>query len=138
MLTSVNALPHAVIGGHRRAMWATIPPENCHRPDALKEALVKRFGDFARVSDERGSVTLVGPGLGEAPDVVLRAEETGIVRELEPAAEVVLGPLKLAFMLPRAAVHEAVKRLHAALFEAPAAAPASGPMNGTPSPGANA
>lgn len=115
VLTHVNALPHSVSGGHRRPIWATIPPENCHRPDVLKAALVKRFGDFARLADDRGSVTLVGPGLGEAPDVVLKA--TGVVRELEPAAEITLGPLELAFMLPRALVPEAVKRLHAALFE---------------------
>jgi len=115
LLTGVNALPHAVTGGHSRALWAQIPPENCHRPDLLKERLVARFGLAAVLRDDRGSVTLVGPGLGEAPDVVLRA--TLIVRELCDAAEMALGPLELAFILPREKVHEAARRLHAALFE---------------------
>jgi len=115
VLTQVGALPHALTGGNQRPIWAQIPPENCHRPDVLKERLAQRFGEAAVLRDDRGSVTLVGPGLGEAPDVLLRA--SGIIRELVQDAETVLGPLELAFILPRAAVHEAVKRLHAALFE---------------------
>jgi len=115
VLTQVGALPHALTGGNQRPIWAQIPPENCHRPDFLKERLAQRFGEAAVLRDDRGSVTLVGPGLGEAPDVLLRA--SGIIRELVQDAETVLGPLELAFILPRAAVHEAVKRLHAALFE---------------------
>ncbi len=115
VLTQVNALPHTVMGGHRRPIWAQLPPENCHRPDVLKERLAQRFGEAATLRDDRGSVTLVGPGLGEAPDVTLRA--SGIIRELTGEAEMVLGPLELAFIVPRAIVPEAVKRLHAALFE---------------------
>jgi len=115
VLTQVNALPHAVMGGNRRPIWAHIPPENCHRLDVLKERLAQRFGEAAVLREDRGSVTLVGPGLGEAPDVVLRA--SGIIRELAPDAETMLGPLELGFVLPRATVHEAVRRLHAALFE---------------------
>lgn len=115
VLTQVNALPHSVMGGHRRPIWAQLPPENCHRPDVLKERLAQRFGEAATLRDDRGSVTLVGPGLGEAPDVTLRA--SGIIRELTGEAEMVLGPLELAFIVPRAIVPEAVKRLHAALFE---------------------
>lgn len=115
VLTSVNALPHAMVGGHARPLWAQLPPENCHRPDVLKDRLVARFGAATVLREDRGSVTLVGPGLGEAPDVVMRA--TQIVRDLCDTAETVLGPLELAFILPRDAVHEAVRRLHAALFE---------------------
>ena len=115
VLTSVNALPHAIIGGHARALWAQLPPENCHRPDVLKERLIARFGGATVLREDRGSVTVVGPGLGEAPDVVMRA--TQVVRDVCDTAETVLGPLELAFILPRDAVHEAVRRLHAALFE---------------------
>ena len=115
VLTQVNALPHAVMGGHRRPIWAQLPPENCHRPDVLNERLAQRFGAAATLRDDRGSVTLVGPGLGEAPDVTLAA--SAIIRELTSDAEMVLGPLELAFIVPRAIVPEAVKRLHAALFE---------------------
>ncbi len=116
LLTEVNALPHAVIGGGQRPIWAQIPPENVHRLDVLRARLAERFGAGALVRDERGSVTLVGPGLGERPDAVLGAN--ALVREvIGQSPEMILGPLELAFILPRAAVHEVVKRLHAALFE---------------------
>ncbi|MCC6623531.1 MAG: aspartate kinase [Deltaproteobacteria bacterium] len=115
VLTRVNALPHEVIGGGQRPLHAFIPTENCHRPDLLKRALAERFGADAALRDDRGSVTLVGPGLGEAPDVTLRA--TGLVRELVGGPpEVVLSSLSLGFILPRDLVAPAVARLHAALF----------------------
>jgi len=115
VLTTVNALPHEVSGGGARPLVAFIPSENCHRPDLLKRALGERFGADVTLSDERGSVTVIGPGLGEAPDVTLRA--TGIVRELVGGSpEVVLSSLSLGFILPRDLVASAVGRLHAALF----------------------
>jgi len=114
VLTAANALPNDVLGGGARPLHAFIPSENCHRPAVLREALAARFGAAATLRDERGSVTLVGPGLGEAPDVVMKA--TGIIRELVGgAAEVILSAISLAFILPRERVNEAVGRLHGAL-----------------------
>lgn len=126
VLTKVNALPHAISGGGGRPIRVQIPIENCHRPDVLKSALTERFGTDVRFRDDRGSVTVVGPGLGEAPDVTLQAMR--IVSDLLPAdsrPEVVLGPLELAFLIPRAHIGDAVARLHRALFasQAPASSP---------------
>lgn len=115
LLTEVNALPHALVGGFRRPLWALIPPENCHRPELLRRRLSERFGEPATVREDRGSVTLVGPGLGEAPDVVARA--AGVVREVTgDGAEMSLGPLELTFLMPSEHVRESVARLHAAFF----------------------
>jgi len=131
-LTRVSALPHAVQGGGARPIHAVIPPENCHRPDALHAELTATFGARFRTSDARGSVTLVGPGLGEAPDVVSKA--TTIIRDLLGAPpEMVLGPLELAFILPSGLVKTAVARLHAAFFGIPGAA-AGGPPVASPGP----
>ena len=114
-LTSANALPHEVTGGGPRPLHAFIPSENCHRVDVLRAALSERFGATATLSDTRGSVTVVGPGLGEAPDVTMAA--TGIVREVVGAApEVVMSALSLTFIIPKDAVASAVARLHAGLF----------------------
>jgi aspartate kinase len=118
VLTRVNALPHAVSTGHDGSVYAQIPPENCHRLDVLRDALAVRFGTRASIRDDRGSVTLVGPGLGEAPDVVTKA--MGVVRALSATdVHVALGPLELAFVLPRPLVHAAVSALHSALFASP-------------------
>jgi aspartate kinase len=117
VLTRVNALPHAVSGGGGRPVRVQIPVENCHRPDVLRTALTERFGPAVALREDRGTVTLVGPGLGEAPDITLAAMR--IVRDLLPPEvwpEAVLGPLELAFLLPQAHVAETVARLHAALF----------------------
>jgi aspartate kinase len=132
-LTRVNALPHAVTGGGARPIHAVIPPENCHRPDALRAILSETFGNTWRMSDGRGSVTLVGPGLGEAPDVVSAA--AAIVRTLVGAApEMVLGPLELAFILPSGLVKTAVAKLHDAFFGA-AGAPDGGARSPSPERG---
>lgn len=118
VLTRVNALPHALTTAPDGAVYAQIPPENCHRPDTLREALGVRFGTRARIREDRGSVTLVGPGLGEAPDLVGRA--IGVVRSLGAEdVHMALGPLELAFTLPRALVASGVSTLHSALFASP-------------------
>lgn len=115
VLTRVNALPHAVTTLPRGGLSATIPPENCHRPDALKDGLNQSFAGRATLRDDRGSVTLVGPGLGEAPDVVSRA--ITILRELGATdTRMTIGPLEVAFVMPREWVKPAVAALHAALF----------------------
>jgi aspartate kinase len=115
VLTRVSALPHAVTTLPRGGLTASIPPENCHRLDVLKDALAERFGARATLRDDRGSVTLVGPGLGEAPEVVTRAIH--VMRELGATdTRMTIGPLEVAFVLPRALIPLAVARLHGALF----------------------
>lgn len=114
VLTSVNALPHEVTGGGKRPLHALIPTENCHRVDVLKAALAERFGAAATLDDSRGSVTVIGSGLGEAPDITLKA--TGIVREaLGSEPEVVLSALSLSYLVPKTHVADLVAKLHAAL-----------------------
>ncbi|MFO0747041.1 MAG: aspartate kinase [Myxococcota bacterium] len=114
VLTSANALPHEVMGGGARPLHALIPTENCHRVDVLKAALAERFGASATLADARGSVTVIGPGLGEAPDIALKA--TGIVREaLGAPPDVVLSALSLSYLVPKDKVADLVARLHAAL-----------------------
>lgn len=118
VLTAENALPHTIRTLPDGGLTAAIPPENCHRPDSLRAALIRRFGEQARLRDDRGSVTLVGPGLGEAPDVVGKA--IGVLRGLGVSdTRMTIGPLEVGFVMPRALVATAVSQLHSALFASP-------------------
>ncbi len=116
VLVTANALPHAAFGGGgAHALRIFLPTENAHRPDVLRAALASRFGAGVRLRDDRGSATVVGPGLGDAPDAIAAAIRA--VREhVTSDYETVLGPLELTFLMPEAHVPAAVRALHAALL----------------------
>jgi len=84
-----------------------------HAYDALVAELEAEFGDALSRRDDRGTVTVVGHGLGEEPDVLQTALVIG--RDLDPEADLQLGPLELTLTLAADKVEEAVRRLHAAL-----------------------
>jgi len=113
-----GALPFAIEGdaGQEGTIRALIALEDAHRLGALEEELGARFAGALTVRRDRGSVTIVGPGLGEHPEVVRRA--SAIVGALAPDDHrVTLGPVELTFLLPAARVEDAVRRLHEALLE---------------------
>jgi len=115
ILEHVGAMPHALVGGGTEPLHAIIPVDDAHRLGTLRQRLSARFGDAVTVRSDRGTVTAVGPGLGESPQIVKQA--TTVVSELAgDDHRVVLGPLELGFVLPSPVVKEAVKALHGLLF----------------------
>ena len=120
-LEHVGAMAHSLVGGGQDTLHALVPLDDAHRLGALRERLAARFGADAALRDDRGTVTAVGPGLGESPHIVKQA--SAIVADLAGADHrVVLGPLELGFVLPSVHVDEAVRRLHRAFFGEPSAA----------------
>ncbi|MCA9515302.1 MAG: aspartate kinase [Myxococcales bacterium] len=112
-----GAFPHALQGGGSEPLHALVPTDDAHRVKALLESLRGHFGQALAIREDRGTVTAIGTGLGEEPQVQKQA--LAIVAELAGADyRVVLGPLELGFVLPSERVEAAVQALHAALLGA--------------------
>jgi aspartate kinase len=114
-LSAAGAAPETTAGGGDQPLRITIPLEDTHGLEALSEGLKAHHGDTLAMRSDRGSVTVVGKGLGEEADLIRRS--LAIVREVagEPPP-MSLGPLTLGFILPSAHVEEAVRRLHGELL----------------------
>jgi aspartate kinase len=115
-LTEGGALPHALSLRPGAPVTALVPLENVHRRSVLEAALARALPEFS-LRDDRGTVTLVGHGLGEAPEVLdaalaLAAAEVGGDVPLE------LGPLTLRFTVASERVAPLVAAFHAGLLDA--------------------
>lgn len=118
LLEQVGAMPHGLVATPGDRIEALVPVDNAHRLGALRDRLAARFGAAARVRDDRGTVTAIGPGLGESPHVLKQV--AAVVTELAgDDHRLVLGPLELGAVVPRAAVDVALRRLHEILLGAP-------------------
>ncbi|PIE20124.1 MAG: aspartate kinase [Proteobacteria bacterium] len=115
VLERAGAMPASISGDAGEPLHAAIPTDDAHHLEALGGRLQARFGDRVRLRTDRGTVTAVGPGLGESPQIV--REATAIVADLVPSGDlrVTLGPLELTFTLPAQQVPAALERLHSAL-----------------------
>jgi aspartate kinase len=114
-LNAAGASPETMEGGGDLPLRITFPLEDTHGLEALSERLQTSHGAALQSRTDRGSVTVVGNGLGEEGDLVRRS--IAIVREITGAATPVsLGPLALTFTLPYGEIEEAVARLHRELL----------------------
>ncbi|MFT7582033.1 MAG: aspartate kinase [Myxococcota bacterium] len=113
-LATLGALPHAMSTGAH--LHVVVPTDDAHRLDAVRTQLSERFGDALSTREDRGTVTAIGLGLGEAPELIKRAVRA--IRNLVGGAyELTLGPLELTFTLGSEHVEDAVRALHAVLIE---------------------
>lgn len=108
-LERAGAFPSAVDGD-----TITIPLDDAHRIDALRGRLERAFGEDARLDLSAGTVTVVGPGLGEEPAILREMLSTG--REVAGDVRLSLGPLTATLTVASDAVEPLVQRLHAALL----------------------
>ena len=98
-----------------QGLSAHLPLEDAHRVEHLERDLRATYGERVELRRDRGTVTVVGPGLGEEPAVLSAA--MAVVREVaEGPVRSRLGSLELTFTLASARVEPAVRRLHEALF----------------------
>jgi len=114
-LVSANAMPHALSAYPGQPIMALIPLENVHRRSVLESTLATALPGGFTIRDDRGTVTLVGPGLGEAPEILSRAFK--IARELcGSSVHFELGALTLRMLVDHEAVAGLVGALHKAFL----------------------
>ncbi len=99
-------------GAWPREGWdahAVVPLENVHGLPALLEDLRK----VASVEEGLAQVSVVGTGIGASKEPLDRAlQALGM-----PPRGVLVAPLRIAFLVPRDAARECVRRLHAEFVE---------------------
>ena len=114
---ALSALPCAISGGGAGAgAELLLALEDVHHLDTLLERLTTEFGDAVTVDLDHGSVTVVGHGLGDTPQLLraILATARQVVGEDVPLR---LGALDATLTLPSSAVDETLRRLHAELIE---------------------
>ncbi len=118
-----GAWPREVWAGQKAqeagGVRALISLENVHGLPALLEAL-RAAG--AQAEEGLAQVSVVGTGIGAGPEPLARALEA--VRAAlgnEAPSGVLVGPLRIALLVPRAAARECLRRLHLEFIEKPAA-----------------
>ncbi len=114
--TSLGLFPAGAEGGRDgAAISLDLPLEDAHREGLLATHLARELDGEARVERGLGSVTVVGHGLGDEPDVL--ATTLAAARTETPGPfGVRLGPLDLTLTVPTHTVEPLVARLHAALL----------------------
>jgi aspartate kinase len=115
LLAAHGAWPRELrAGGAESEAWVSL--ENVHGPEALLAALHGLPG--AQVLEGLAFVTVVGSGLGAGPEPLQRAlAALDALGGRAPLSGVAVAPLRLSFLVPRAAAAEAVRALHAAFLE---------------------
>ncbi len=114
-LVSANAMPHAMDARPGMPVHALIPPENVHQRSVLDAALASALPLGYTLRDDRGTVTLVGPGLGEAPEILTRALAIATAVGGQDV-DIDLGGLHLRVALPSDRVGALVGAFHKAFF----------------------
>ena len=93
-----------------------IPTDDVHRLSQVETELRATFGECLRVTQENGTVTLIGHGLGMETDVLSVCWE--IARDfVEGDTSCVLGPMAVTWKIPAQHVDEFVRRTHMQLIE---------------------
>lgn len=90
---------------------AVVPLDDAHRLPLLTKSLEAAFGARVSITDTQGTVSLIGPGLGEEPDLIKRAWTllNGIGRG---DAELTLSPMAMTWQVDCDRVVEGVQRCH--------------------------
>jgi aspartate kinase len=114
---ALNALPCCITGGGAGAPTEFhIALEDVHHFDALLSRLQSEFQGAVQHDLDHGSVTVVGHGLGDTPQL-LRSILATARQVVGKDVALRLDPLTATVLVPSAAVVETVQRLHEALLE---------------------
>jgi aspartokinase len=107
LLAAHGAWPRELWLDGARARLAVVPLENVHGLPVLLEAL--RNAPGVTLEEGLAQVSVVGSGIGTSRDELTRA-----LRALRlPPRAVLVSPLRIALLVPRAEAAECVRRLHA-------------------------
>lgn len=110
-MTAMGALAISASGGGGLATRFLIDLADTHHLEALQERLSDRVGDQVAWRLDRGTVTLVGHGLGDDPGLVRRA--VAIATEITgEGPHMHLGALDLTLCVAQSHVRELVTTLH--------------------------
>jgi aspartate kinase len=115
-LANSGAAPETCEGGGELPLRITFPLDDAHGLDSLCERLRASHEDALDIRTDRGSVTVVGHGLGEEPTLVRRSLSIAMATA-NSSVPIQLGPLALTLTVPVDAVRETVALLHAELLE---------------------
>lgn len=108
------AMKTSQTGDGKQAAAIAFGLDDTHGYAALISALDSAISSGFSHREDRGTVTVVGNGLGEEPEVLQKALRIGVA--LDPLADIALGPLALTLTLRGELVEEAVRQLHSALL----------------------
>jgi aspartate kinase len=110
-----GAYAESLDGGGDRPLHVAFPLDDAHRLEALQVGVRAAFGADVAMRIDRGSVTVVGHGLGDEPTLLRRIILTA--RDLcGTAPPVRLGPLAATLTVDEAHVAPLVRALHADLL----------------------
>ncbi|MGB0590925.1 MAG: aspartate kinase [Myxococcota bacterium] len=114
---ALSALPCAIIGGgHGAGTEMHIALEDVHHIDALLKRLADEFQGAVTHDLDHGSVTVVGHGLGDTPQL-LRSVLATARQVVGSDVALRLEPLSATVTVPCEAVTETVQKLHEVLLE---------------------
>jgi aspartate kinase len=99
-----------------RGARALVGLDDAHRRELLARRLNERFGEGVSIDNQGGTVTLVGPGLGEEAALIKKA--WALVRSVgEGRADLRLGPMALTWTVATQDVEEVVRKSHREFIE---------------------
>jgi len=114
-MSATGVFPQTLSGGDGRGIHLLVPLEDAHRFDAFETRLREAFGEGVQIRCDRGSVSIVGKGLGEEPtllrQVIATTESLGV---RDPGVHI--GPLTLTLLVPENQVTDVLQSLHDALM----------------------
>jgi aspartate kinase len=98
------------------SLTMVISRENLHEEGRLRAALSKRFGDRLGLIDTLGAVSVIGAGINASFENLRRGSETLAASSIV-ARYVATSSFRITWMIDRARLDDAVKRLHATFIE---------------------
>ncbi len=111
----------ATFGAAGDGVTLVISRENLHDEDRLRRDVAQAFGDRARLIDHVGAVSVVGAGINARYTNLLGGAAALRAANIEPHG-VSTSSFRITWLVPRAALDDAVRALHAALV------PPDGPL----------
>ena len=117
LIGALSALPCAITGGGaEQGAEIQIALEDVHHLDALRARIIEAFDGAVTYDDTHGSVSIVGHGLGDTPQL-LRSVLATARQIVGHDVSLRLDPLAVTILVPTDAVAKCVRRLHEALIE---------------------
>jgi aspartate kinase len=99
-----------------RGAVALVCLDDAHRRELLTRRLRERFGEGVSIDDQGGTVTFVGPGLGEEAALVKQA--WALIRSIgQGRADLRLGPMSLTWTVATQDVEDVLQQSHREFIE---------------------
>lgn len=102
------------LGGGTDGLSMVLSRENLHNEERMRSLLAERFGNSVRLVDKVGAVSAIGAGINTSYKNV-RAGAAALASI--PIQGIATSSFRITWLLPRAAVAEAVRALHQCFIE---------------------